>query len=187
MNNILEIQEKIIKYLSKKGINLIKEFDNYLIWNYNVHYSEFSAILNIRKDYYLDEFHLITYRVKGTDITTYKKKTKSSTKNFCLIIYKNFMAFKKIFDENALKLKIETDLKKNYCIELTRYYSRLHNKISIDVSDSDLIDTNEITIKITGYDQRNRHEYYYSIKYTGNKYYLISKNDYTKKEFYVPV
>ena len=179
MNNLEEIQDKIIKYFSKKGINLIKEYDN-LIWNYNIHYSEFSSILRIRKDYYLDEFYLITYNVKGADITTYKKKTKSSSKNFCLIIYKNFMAFQKIFDEKALELKIETDLKKNYCIELTRYYSRLHNKISIDVSE---YIPNEININITGYDQRNRHESYYCIKYMNNKYYLISKSDYIKKDF----
>ena len=181
MNNLKEIQEKIIKYFSKKGIVLIQEYDN-LVWNYNIHYSNFSTILRIRKDYYLDEFYLITYNVKGADIRTYKKKTKSSSKNFCLIIYKNFMAFKKIFDENALELKIETDLKKNYCIELTRYYSRLHHKISIEVSNREP----EININITGYDQRNRHETYYSIKYTNNKYYLISKSDYLKKEFSLP-
>lgn len=180
VNNLKEIQDKIIKYFSKKGINLIKEYDN-LVWNYNVHYSDFSTILRIRKDYYLDEFYLITYDVKGADITTYKKKTKSSSKNFCLIIYKNFMAFQKNFDEKALEIKIETDLKKNYCIELTRYYSRLHHKVSIDVSDNR--EPNEINIKITGYDQRNRPESYYSIKYTGNKYYLISKSDYIKKNF----
>ena len=177
VNNLKEIQDKIIKYFSKKGIILILNEYNNLIWNYKNHYSEFTTILYVQKEFF-DQYYTITYHVNGANIRTYKKKTKSSSKNFCGIIYKNFINFQKIFDERALDKKNETDLKNIYCTELTRYYSRIHHKISIDIFK---LSTNEIDISITGYNQKNRQENYYSIKYKDNKYYLYSKSDYTEK------
>jgi len=178
LNNLLETQEKIIKYFSKKGINIIiNEYYN-LVWNYKIHYSDFSVILYFQQKEYDDDFYTITYHVVGANIRTYNKKTKAS-KNFCYTLHKNFLVFQKIFDEHANILKVDTDIKQDYCIELTRYYSRIHHKIIIDVSKR----LDEIDINITGYDCKFKPETYYSIKYKNDKYYLMSKTDYTKKEF----
>lgn len=181
MNNLLEIQNNIIKYFSKKGIDIIIDKYNNLVWNHKLHYSNFSVILYFEKEYF-DDFYTIRYHVCGASITYKKKlKTKTSSKNFCLTIYKNFLYIQKVFDEKAIELKIDTDIKHNYCIELTRYYSRLHHKIGIEVSQRS--NENEIDIYITGYDRYFNHETFYSIKYKNNKYYLISKSDYIKKDF----
>ena len=177
-NNLSEIQQKIIKYFSKKNIEIIINEYNNLIWNYNSHYSNFSVILYCQQREYDDEFYTISYHVNGASIKTYNKRTKA-TKNFCLTLYKNFLGFKKIFDENADKSKIDIDIKNKYCTELSRYYSRKHHKIGIEVSN----DFDAINIYITGYDQKFKHEAYYSIKYKDDKYYLISKSNYIKKEF----
>ena len=177
MNNILEIQEKIIKYLSKKGIDVVIVDGGYLTWNYNIHYSKFSATLMIRKENYYDTDYNITYHVRGASIKRlYKRKTSTASSGFCLRIYKNFLEFKTIFDQIANDFKIDKDIRDQYCIELTRYYSRLHHKIELDITKNEFL----ININITGYDKNCKQEKYYCIKYRDNKYYLNSVSDYRK-------
>ena len=181
MNNLSEIKTKIVKYLSKKDINVDINANLNLEWKYSLHYSNFLVVLFVEKLEYEHDFYTISYHIQsGPGVrNSHRKRTKTSTANFCLNVYKILISFKKVFDEKSNEIKIETDLKNKYCLELKSYYLRFHDIVTIDVFNY----SKNININITGYNASHKHEAYYSIIYTNNKYYLSYKTNYVKKSF----
>ena len=167
-----ETQDKIIKYLGKKGMILIIDGTGELIWNYKQHYKEFSVRLYLEKKNYSDEQpNLIRYypseRIKGMN----RKKTTINS-GCCLKIYKDLTWIKPKFDEIAEKDKIVIDNKTKYCTELELHYKKLYNYVSITTSKYDEI----VNININC--SNNNNSVYYMITYKNNKYYLNRKTEY---------
>lgn len=165
-----ELAEVIIKYLNKKGINLVFEDDS-LYWKYEKYYSKFSTELVFdKKDYYNDKYYNI---IKYHNLAYYNginKRRTSISDGFCLKIYKNLMWIKEKMDKSAEKEKIKIDTKTKYCTELETYYKKLYKYVRINVG---IEDNNIIPIDITCSDKDT--VVYYSMFYKNNKYYLTSE------------
>ena len=168
----LEVKQKLIKYLTKKGLNVELDIDEKIYWNYNVHYSTLKIKLDPEKDNYDDDFFIIRYLTSIQLDGLYKKKT-STKNNFCLAVYNNLLLIKEQFDKIAEYKKIETDLKNKYCNELEAYYKRKYDKVGITTKQTD--DYVDISINCD-------YGEYYNIIYKDNKYYLKSKSIYFDKQ-----
>ena len=165
----LEINNKLIEYLSKKGLE-VYVVESLLYWNYNIHDSNFKINLYIENRY--DNFTIIRY-YSNTHLTNLHKKKTSTKNNFCLSVYKNLLSIKVEFDKIAEETKIKNELKNKYCNELESYYSKKYDKVEIKTTEED----NYIGININC-----DYKSYYNIMYKNNKYYLKSKSMYFDKQ-----
>ena len=173
MNNLseTEIKEKLIKYLSKKGITLISTYSN-LVWNYEPHYSKFIITLNF--NHIEDNKLVIRYHTNEYSLNGLSRKRTSITNIFCNNVYKNLICMKSRLDVIANDCKYNIDSKNKYCTELEQHFSEIHkNGVYVSINDS----RDHKIITINGRDSFEKYSTY-QITYKDNKYYLNSKVSY---------
>jgi hypothetical protein len=163
----IEIKNKITKYLNNKGIPIILTDSDNLIWNYEPHYSKFLNKIYID---YNNESCYIKYFSDSYPANISRKKTKV-TDGFCIKIYRNLMLIKEKCDEIAEKIKISTETKNKYCIELELYYKKLYTNVEI----ATYVNIDYIRINVNCYNIDYRYAVYYTILYRNNKYNLKNK------------
>jgi len=172
MNNLSkdEINDKLIKYLSKKGINITLDYNN-MVWNYEPHYSKFKiTIYPERSD---DDKLIIRYYTNHYNLDGLKRRRTSITNSFCNSVYKNLIWIKEKLDVIANDVKYKTDTKNKYCSELEEHYKTIHKNVTVSINEN----TDSKNIVISGQDTFEKYSNYY-ITYKDNRYYMNNKVSY---------
>ena len=120
-----EIKNKILKYLNKKGIDIILD-NNRLIWNYNIHYSKFVVQLYFQSIDRDKGHYSITYS-SSYSIQGIRRRKNSTVRNYCIDIYRNLSYFQGELNKRAEVIKNEIDNKNKYCLEIESHYKKFIN------------------------------------------------------------
>ena len=178
MKKITEIdfKNKLIKYLSSKGIEISISETGVLSWYYEPFYSKYLIKLHFEEKY---GKYLITYSVNEYMKGINRRKTTVNT-GFCTKVFNNLIHFKEELDKLAEIERETIDTKTKYCTELESYYKRTYEKVEI----STRIQKARIDIGINCYDGF-KHKASYSIYYDRNKYYLMQKTEHVCEVFNV--
>jgi hypothetical protein len=174
----IEIKNKIVTYLGKKGITITMTEHGNLFWYYKKYYSDFTIRLLLERKKWNDEnINLIKYSVNEFSIRGISRRKTSINDGFCLSLYKNLIWIQQQLDTIAENTKIKTDDKIKYCTELEMYYKKIHNNVNISVSKGS---NNTYNISISGYNNHNN-SVYYTMTYSDNKYYLDYRSENLEK------
>lgn len=164
-------QKRIIKNLKKMGFELEEHYNGNLIWNYKIHYSEFDVKLYFYDDN--DKGEYVKYS-PSKHISGIRNKKTSTKYSYCYTtIFKVLTEIKTEFDNEANKVKLETDLKTQYCIEFERYYKRKFKNVRVNVSKSAYSDA--LYINVTGYNDLMNKNNTFNITYSDKKYLLTNE------------
>ena len=163
----IEIQEKIVKYLKGKDIDITLTNSGGL-WCYKKDYNEFRVTLDVT--YNNDDKFIIRYYINYS-IEGIRRRRTIASGNFCLKMFTNLMWIKKHLDIIADDNKIKIDTKNKYCTELEMYYKKMYKNVQISINKQS--DSN-YNISINGYDDKGGNTSY-SITLSNNKYYLDNK------------
>lgn len=163
-----ELEIKLIDYLKKKNIELVKDKYN-LIWNYSLYFSQFKIgiVFENKNDKYI-----ITFRCRNV---IHKKKKTTVNKGFELRVYKILLLIKSELDKIAESQKIEKESKIKYCSELESYYKRKYKRVDISTIYDSISNYMSISVNCHESESYNSNSTYYSIYYKDGKYYLIYK------------
>lgn len=178
-----EIKDKLLKYLNKKGIEIILNNDR-LIWNYENNYSKFKIELNFETiKYKEEEYYSITYYCSsntGWYLDVKRRKT-STLGNYCLNVYKTLIYIKIESDKKSELVKTETDNKNKYCLEIEAHYKKIHNRVNVTTYEY----SDYVSINVHCYDNYKPTDYNILYDKTKNKYFLENKTENLSKEYFL--
>jgi hypothetical protein len=168
----VEIKNKLIKYLSNKGIQVSISQTHELTWYYEPFYSKYIIRLHIEEKYgkYIIQYSVNEY-IKGIN----RRKT-TVNDGFCNKVYNNLIHFKGELDKLAEIERDAIDTKTKYCTELEKYYKKLYERVDITTRTVKQNHGIYVGINISCYDGYKQSAAY-SIYFDRNKYYLMQKTE----------